>query len=55
MLALRAEAFKQFNEAAVIQTVLGMLPEIVRVPIHAWSTRWRRGGCARSPRPGIAA
>jgi flotillin len=29
-LALRAEAFKQFNEAAVIQTVLGMLPDIVR-------------------------
>jgi flotillin len=29
-LALRAQAFRQFNEAAVIQTVLGMLPEIVR-------------------------
>jgi len=29
-LALRAEAFKQFNEAAVIQTVLGQLPDIVR-------------------------
>ena len=29
-LALRAEAFQKFNEAAVIQTVLGMLPEIVR-------------------------
>ncbi len=29
-LALRAEAFLKFNEAAVIQTVLGMLPEIVR-------------------------
>jgi hypothetical protein len=29
-LALRAEAYKQFNEAAVIQTVLGMLPDIVR-------------------------
>ena len=29
-LALRAEAYKQFNEAAVIQTVLSMMPEIVR-------------------------
>jgi flotillin len=29
-LALRAQAFREFNEAAVIQTVLGMLPEIVR-------------------------
>jgi flotillin len=29
-LALRAEAYRQFNEAAVIQTVLSMLPEIVR-------------------------
>jgi flotillin len=29
-LLLRAEAFKQFNEAAVIQTVLGQLPDIVR-------------------------
>jgi flotillin len=29
-LALRAEAYKQFNEAAVIQTVLSMLPDIVR-------------------------
>jgi flotillin len=28
-LALRAEAYKQFNEAAVIQTVLSMLPDIV--------------------------
>ncbi len=29
-LALRAEAYKQFNEAALIQTVLAALPEIVR-------------------------
>ena len=29
-LALRAEAYKQFNEAAVIQTVLSMIPDIVR-------------------------
>ncbi len=29
-LALRAEAFQKFNEAAIIQTVLGMLPDIVR-------------------------
>jgi flotillin len=29
-LALRAEAYKQFNEAAIIQTVLSALPEIVR-------------------------
>src|SRR4029079_15271908 len=29
-LALRAEAYRQFNEAAVIQTVLSMLAEIVR-------------------------
>jgi flotillin len=29
-LALRAEAYRQFNEAAIIQTVLAMLPEIVR-------------------------
>src|SRR6266540_2217623 len=29
-LALRAEAYRQFNDAAVIQTVLSMLPEIVR-------------------------
>ena len=29
-LALRAEAYKQFNDAAVIQTVLSMLPPIVR-------------------------
>jgi flotillin len=29
-LALRAEAYRQFNEAAIIQTVLSMLPEIVR-------------------------
>jgi flotillin len=29
-LALRAEAYRQFNEAAIIQTVLSQLPEIVR-------------------------
>jgi flotillin len=29
-LALRAEAYREFNEAAIIQTVLSMLPEIVR-------------------------
>ena len=29
-LALEAEAYRQFNEAAVIQTVLSKLPEIVR-------------------------
>ena len=29
-LALRAEAYRQFNDAAIIQTVLSMLPEIVR-------------------------
>lgn len=29
-LALRADACRQFNEAAIIQTVLSMLPEIVR-------------------------
>jgi flotillin len=29
-LELRAEAYRHFNEAAVIQTVLSMLPEIVR-------------------------
>jgi flotillin len=29
-LELRAHAYRQFNEAAVIQTVLSMLPEIVR-------------------------
>ncbi len=29
-LAMRADAYRQFNEAAVIQTVLSMLPEIVR-------------------------
>ncbi len=29
-LALRAEAYRQFNEAAIISTVLSMLPEIVR-------------------------
>jgi len=36
-LALRAEAFKQFNEAAIIQTVLGMLPEIVRAAAEPMS------------------
>ncbi|MFP5341491.1 MAG: flotillin family protein [Candidatus Limnocylindria bacterium] len=29
-LALRAEAYRQFNEAAIIQTVLSQLPDIVR-------------------------
>jgi flotillin len=29
-LALRAEAYRQFNEAAIISTVLSMLPDIVR-------------------------
>lgn len=29
-LALRADAYRQFNEAAIISTVLSMLPEIVR-------------------------
>ncbi len=29
-LALRAEAYRQFNEAAILQTVLSMMPEIVR-------------------------
>ncbi len=29
-LALRADAYKQFNEAAIIQTILTALPEIVR-------------------------
>jgi len=29
-LALRADAYRQFNEAAIIQTVLSQLPEIVR-------------------------
>ncbi len=29
-LAMRADAYKQFNEAAIIQTVLSALPEIVR-------------------------
>src|SRR5713226_8491162 len=29
-LAMRAEAYKQFNEAAIIQTVLAALPDIVR-------------------------
>ena len=29
-LALRADAYRQFNEAAIIQTVMAMLPEIVR-------------------------
>ena len=37
-LALRAEAFKQFNEAAIIQTVLGMLPEIVRAAAEPMSS-----------------
>ena len=29
-LAMRADAYRQFNEAAIIQTVLSQLPEIVR-------------------------
>ncbi|MEX2184866.1 MAG: SPFH domain-containing protein [Chloroflexota bacterium] len=29
-LALRADAYRQFNDAAIIQTVLSMLPDIVR-------------------------
>ena len=29
-LAMRAEAYRQFNDAAIIQTVLAMLPDIVR-------------------------
>src|SRR6266567_5759711 len=29
-LAMRADAYKQFNEAAIIQTILAALPEIVR-------------------------
>ncbi len=36
-LALRAEAYKQFNEAAVIQTVLSMLPDIVRAAAEPMS------------------
>ena len=36
-LAMRAEAFQKFNEAAVIQTVLGMLPEIVRAAAEPMS------------------
>jgi flotillin len=36
-LALRAEAYRQFNEAAVIQTVLSMLPEIVRAAAEPMS------------------
>src|SRR5918997_2466574 len=36
-LALRADAYKQFNEAAVIQTVLSMLPEIVRAAAEPMS------------------
>jgi flotillin len=37
-LALRAEAFLKFNEAAVIQTVLGMLPDIVRAAAEPMSS-----------------
>ena len=37
-LALRAEAFQKFNEAAVIQTVLGMLPDIVRAAAEPMSS-----------------
>jgi len=34
-LAMRADAYKQFNEAAIIQTVLAALPEIVRAAAEA--------------------
>ena len=37
-LALRAEAYRQFNEAAIIQTVLSMLPEIVRAAAEPMAT-----------------
>jgi flotillin len=36
-LGLRAEAFRLFNEAAIIQTVLGQLPEIVRAAAEPMS------------------
>jgi flotillin len=36
-LTLRADAYKQFNEAAVIQTVLSLLPEIVRAAAEPMS------------------
>ena len=36
-LALRAEAYRQFNEAAIIQTVLSMLPDIVRAAAEPMS------------------
>jgi flotillin len=36
-LELRAEAYRHFNEAAVIQTVLSMLPEIVRAAAEPMS------------------
>jgi flotillin len=36
-LAMRADAYKQFNEAALIQTVLSALPEIVRAAAEPMS------------------
>jgi flotillin len=36
-LAMRADAYKQFNEAAIIQTVLSALPEIVRAAAEPMS------------------
>src|SRR5213076_3102334 len=36
-LAMRADAYKQFNEAAIIQTVLAALPEIVRAAAEPMS------------------
>jgi len=36
-LAMRAEAYKQFNEAAIIQTVLSALPDIVRAAAEPMS------------------
>ena len=36
-LALRADAYRQFNEAAIISTVLSMLPEIVRAAAEPMS------------------
>jgi flotillin len=37
-LELRAEAYRHFNEAAIIQTVLSMLPEIVRAAAEPMSS-----------------
>ena len=36
-LAMRADAYKQFNEAAIIQTVLAALPDIVRAAAEPMS------------------